>query len=353
MDRIRHTCETRLQERYSASDRSWAARRLDRELKIIRERGQVGAFEEAASTAQLIRDRGDSCRLIGAGCCSLVAYLTDLSEIDPIQHGLPYERFLETGQGRTVHFVLVSTTPTITEREAALLKSEAVTVHPATALEAVPCLVARRVRRQHSGIGKNAATWDDPAAFALLRSGDIEGINQLDGTELKELLPALKPRSLMDIAAITAAYQGEVNQPGLIARYINRASGETARSPNWIVEETLQETRGMILFQEQIMLLLNRLADIPLADGYAFVRAVSKRNWEQIGTFAEWFMAEADKAALEEWDSGELFETIREAAAWAVCKSHHLAQAVTTYQAAYLKAHHPEEFNRALKLVHH
>lgn len=349
MDRIRHTCERRIQERYSASDRSWATRRLNRELEAILKQGHDRAFEEAITTARFIRDRRDSCRLIGAGCCSLVAYLMDLSEIDPIQHGLPYERFLETGQGRTVHFVFVATTPTITEREAALLKSETVIVHPATTLEAVPCLVARRVRRQHSGIGQNA----DPAAFALLRSGDIEGINQLDGTELRELLPALKPRSLMDIAAITAAYQGEVNQPGLIARYINRASGETARSPNWIVEETLQETRGMILFQEQIMLLLNRLADIPLADGYTFIRAVSKRQWEQIGTFAEWFMVEADKAGVEERDSGEIIERIREAATWAVCKSHHLAQAVTTYQAAYLKAHHPEEFNRALKLVHH
>src|SRR5690606_30532680 len=150
--------------------------------------------------------------------------------------------FLETGQGRTVHFVFVATTPTITEREAALLESEAVTVHPATTLEAVPCLVARRVRRQHSGIGQNA----DPAAFALLRSGDIEGINQLDSTELKELLPALKPRSLIDIAAITAVYQGEVHQPGLIVKYVNRASGDDARGSNWIVEETLQETRGMI-----------------------------------------------------------------------------------------------------------
>lgn len=349
MDRIRHTCERRIHERYSASDRSWAARRLDRELKTIRERGQVGSFEEAAATAQFIRGRGDSCRLIGAGCCSLVAYLTDLSEIDPIQHGLPYERFLETGQGRTVHFVFVATTPKITEREAALLKSEAVTVHPATTLEAVPYLMARRVRGQHSGIGQNA----DPAAFALLRSGDIEGINQLDSTELKELLPALKPRSLIDIAAITAVYQGEVHQPGLIAKYVNRASDEDARGSNWIVEETLQETRGLILFQEQIMLLLNRLADIPLADGYAFIRAVSKRQREQIGTFAEWFMAEADKSGLDERDSGELFERIREAATRAVCKSHHLAQAVTTYHAAYMKAHHPDEFNQALKLVHH
>jgi DNA polymerase-3 subunit alpha len=285
-----------------------------------------------------------------------VAYLTDLSEIDPIQHGLPYERFLnerflKSGQGRTVHFVFVATTATITEREVALLKSEAVTVHPTTTLETVPYLVARRVGRQLSGIGQNA----DPAAFALLRSGDIDGIHQLDGTDLKELLPALKPRSLIDIAAITALYYGELLQPGLIAKYVHRASDEDARGSNWIVEETLKETRGMILFQEQIMLLLNRLVDIPLADGYAFIRTVSKRQWDQIGTFVEWFMAEAeaDKAGLEEWDSGELFETIREAAEWAVCKSHHMAQAVTTYQAAYLKAHYPEEFNRALKLVHH
>lgn len=359
MDRIRHTCEGRIQERYSAHNRSLATQRLDREVKTIRDREQVEAFDQAVRTAKLIRDRGDSCRLTGAGCCSLVAYLTDLSEVDPLQHGLPYERFLEASRGRMVRFSFVATTPTITETKAAneatelatLIKNEFVTVHLATALEELPCLVTRRVREQHSGMGQNAITLDDQAAFALLNSGDIESIYQLDGTELKELLPTLKPRSLMDIAAITAVFQGEVHQPGLIASYVNRASGEDSRRPNWIVEEILQKTRGTILFQEQIMLLLNRLADVPLADGYAFIRAVSKRQWEQVGLFAKWFMVEADKAGHNESELCELFEEIRMAAAWTPCMSHHLAQATTTFQGAYLKAHYPEEFMRELQLV--
>jgi DNA polymerase-3 subunit alpha len=184
-----------------------------------------------------------------------------------------------------------------------------------------------------------------------LRSGDIEGIDQLDGTHLKELLPALKPRSLIDIAAITALYYGELLQPGLIAKYVHRASDEDRSQSNWIVEEILRETRGLILFQEQIMLLLNRLADIPLADGYTFIKDVCKRKREQIQKFVDRFMAEAGKAGLEDRDSQELIERIRAAATWATCKSHHLARAVTTYQAAYLKAHHPDEFRQTLKLI--
>jgi DNA polymerase III alpha subunit len=347
MDRIRHICERRIQERYSASDRSGAAQRLDRELRIIRETGQIGPFEEAIATAQFFRDRGESCRLIGSGCCSLVAYLMDLSDIDPLQHGLPYERFLGTGPGRTVDFTFVATPPTLTQRNRCRFQSEAVTVRAATTLETVPYLVARRVGRQLSGIAAHA----DPAAFALLRSGDIEGIDQLDGTHLKELLPALKPRSLIDIAAITALYYGELLQPGLIAKYVHRASDEDRSQSNWIVEEILRETRGLILFQEQIMLLLNRLAGIPLADGYTFIKDVCKRKREQIQKFVDRFMAEAGKAGLEDRDSQELIERIRAAATWATCKSHHLARAVTTYQAAYLKAHHPDEFRQTLKLI--
>jgi DNA polymerase III alpha subunit len=107
----------------------------------------------------------------------------------------------------------------------------------------------------------------------------------------------------------------------------------------------------MILFQEQIMLLLHRLANIPLVDGYAFIKSVCKRRWEQVRTISEWFGAEATKTGLDEVEALELCERMRLAAEWVGCKSHHISEAVRIYRSAYLKAHFPREFEQTFELI--
>ncbi len=96
---------------------------------------------------------------------------------------------------------------------------------------------------------------------------------------------------LTDIAAITAIQSGEVHESGMLDEFIRRGfNGNHKKPEHWLVEETLQETRGMILFQEQIMFILNRVAD---TDAYSFIKAACKRQWEQVATIREWFVIEA------------------------------------------------------------
>jgi DNA polymerase III alpha subunit len=357
MDRLRQYCEQRLPILYQPEEQSWAGLRLHQELKAIHAYNQGQAFEEARRSVQLIRDQGGDCRLIGAGCGSLVSYLLGLSDIDPMTHGLLFERFLEANSLRTVQFQLVAywkAGPVEAERQPIHdgQSNPAVRIQHATPVEAVPELVAEEIRRNDHSFDLTSIPPHDELAYLTLHYGYTDGLSRFDSLDARRLLSDLKPRSLTEIAAIKAILIAETEEPGILDEFVQRGFIKNCLvSAEWLVQKTLDDTRGMILFQEQIMLVLNRVADIPLADAYTFIKAVCKRRWEQVATFREWFVAAAVGNGMDEPEAHTLFESIRNSATRAVCKAHHLSEALTTYRTAFLKAHFPREFDRALHVI--
>lgn len=359
MDQMKEFCQERLAEMFRDKDRPLVAERLRQELETIQVSDQVGGFEKARKAVQRLSGQGVSCRLTGAGCSSLISYLMNFSQIDPTEHGLPYERFLNANPAGTIQFKFLANSQINRSEEdfAAILDEAAcdlITFRIETTLARIPSRVAEEIRQTDPHFKLSSIPLNDEAAFELLRSGDIEGINQFEGSEIRGVLPDLKPRCLTDIAAITAVQLGEVHETGILNEYIRRGfKRDHEEQENCLVSEILQETRGMILFQEQIMLIMNRVADIPLAEAYTFIKAVCKRHWEQVAIFREWFVAQILGNGAGEPEALRLFEKTRDAATRAVCKSHHLAEALTTYQAAYLKAHFPREFSQTLQNIQH
>lgn len=357
MDRLRQYCEERLPILYQPEEQSWAGLRLHQELKAIHAYGQGQAFEDARASIQLIKNQGGQCRLIGAGCSSLVSYLLGFSEIDPIEHGLPYERFLEASSNRTVQFQFVAHPKT--DRFGAEyqpiqdgLSSGAVRIQQATPHEAMPGLIAEEIRRTDYRFELALIPQHDQMVFETLRSGHIEGFSQFQGLDARRLLSDIKRRCLTELAAIKAIMIAEDDEPGTLDEFIRRGDTQNhSESKEWQVQTTLVQTRGMMLFQEQIMLVLNRVADIPMADAYAFVKAVCKRKWEQVATFREWFVVAAVGNGMNEQEALTLFESIRNSATRAVCKAHHLSEALMAYQTAFLKSHFPREFEKALQII--
>ncbi len=356
MNQLRQTCEKRLLALFSDEDQTCVAFRLHQELQSIERFGHAGAFEKAQRAVQLLKVPGVRCRLIGAGPCSLVSYLLGLSKIDPYQHGLPYERFLESNSSRPLQFHFVAYVPTgiicETQFENQNGFSNTVTFRQSNSLDTVPWQVAHEIRQTNPDFSLNMIPWNDEATFDALRSRNVRGISQLDGAEIHKFLSDLTPRCLTDIAAITAIQTGEVQEPGILNQYMRGELIQDHQQPvPLLVAETLQETRGMILFQEQIMLIFNRVADIPLADAYTFIKAVCKRQWESVATMRDWFLVKADGNGISQADALTLFQKVRDAATRAVCKSHHLSEAVATYRAAFLKVHFPSEFSQILQTI--
>ena len=134
----------------------------------------------------------------------------------------------------------------------------------------------------------------------------------------------------------------------LISEYTeNQCEELTENSPN-LVDHLLRETRGIILFQEQIMLLLNRLGGISLSNAYDFIKRVSKRDYSLVPSYRSQFRHNVKQYCCER-KAVELFDQVAVAGKVAVCKSHYLANALTAYQITFLKAHFPDKFRVAAR----
>ena len=188
---------------------------------------------------------------------------------------------------------------------------------------------------------------DDPPTFALLSSGRTAGIFQLESPGMRDLLTGLRPDRFEDIIAIIALYR-----PGpmdLIPDFIKRKQGKipiTYEMP--ALEEILQETYGVIVYQEQVMAIANRVAGFSLGQADILRRAMGKKKPEEMDKLRAKFIDGAKSRKISAAKAEKLFDLIQKFAGYGFNKSHAAAYAVVTYQTAYLKAQYPREFMAAL-----
>jgi DNA polymerase III subunit alpha len=190
---------------------------------------------------------------------------------------------------------------------------------------------------------------DDKDTFALLCRGETKGIFQLESGGIRDLLQKMKPDHFRDIIATNALYRPGPLEGGMVDDYVQVKLGrKKATYVHPVMKELLEETHGVMVYQEQVMRILNRLGGIELANAYTCIKAISKKNLPMIAKYQEAFAAGAMKQGLSEKQAGELFELIAKFAGYGFNKSHSTAYALIAYMTAYLKAHHPLEFMAAL-----
>ena len=190
---------------------------------------------------------------------------------------------------------------------------------------------------------------DDKETFALLCRGETKGIFQLESGGIRDLLQRMKPDSFRDIIATNALYRPGPLEGGMVDDYIEvKHSRQEPVYPHPVMKEVLEETHGVMVYQEQVMRILNRLGGIDLSSAYSCIKAISKKNLSAIAKFKEEFIAGATSQGLEEKRARELFEMIGKFAGYGFNKSHSTAYALIAYMTAYLKAHYPVEFMAAL-----
>ena len=179
--------------------------------------------------------------------------------------------------------------------------------------------------------------------------GETKGIFQFESGGIRDLLQRMKPDHFRDIIATNALYRPGPLEGGLVDEYIEVKHGrKPANYPHPVMKEVLEETHGVMVFQEQVMRILNLLGGIKLADAYSCIKAISKKKLEMIAKFREAFIDGAREKGLEKKKAEELFSQIEKFAGYGFNKSHSTAYALIAYQTAYLKAHYPVEFMAAL-----
>ena len=191
--------------------------------------------------------------------------------------------------------------------------------------------------------------FDDPETYALLQRGDAKGVFQLESDGIRELLKRMRPDNIRDIIAVMALYRPGPLEGGMVDDYINVKHGRAKPSyVHPVMEEVLAETYGVMVYQEQVMRILNRLGGIELSSAYACIKAISKKKFEIIDERRKEFTAGAAKRGLSEDASKDIFSLIIKFGGYGFNKSHTAAYAQVGYQTAYLKAHYTPEFMAAL-----
>ena len=205
--------------------------------------------------------------------------------------------------------------------------------------------------KKHRGLELDPLTFplDDEATFKLLQRGETKGIFQLEGGGIRDLLTKMKPDSFADIIATSALYRPGPLEGGMVMTYVNVKHGiEPVPKVHPVVDEVLAETYGVMVYQEQVMRIINRLGGIELSKAYACIKAISKKKAEIIEKNRIEFVKGAQERGMKEDEAQNLFGLIEKFAGYGFNKSHSTAYAAIAYQTAYLKAHYPVEFMAAL-----
>ena len=190
---------------------------------------------------------------------------------------------------------------------------------------------------------------NDPKTHALLASGKTSGIFQLESSGMRNMLVRIQPVCFEDLIAILALYRPGPLESGMVDDFIQRR-----RDPSKIVynppelESILKETHGVIVYQEQVMAIANRMAGFSLGQADLLRRAMGKKKHDEMARQKEQFLNGAKANGFTEQKAETIFDQMAYFAGYGFNKSHSAAYALVTFQTAYLKAYHPNAFMAAL-----
>jgi len=190
---------------------------------------------------------------------------------------------------------------------------------------------------------------DDAATYRLLSSGDTTGVFQLESSGMKDLLVRLKPGCFPDVIALVALYRPGPMESGMIDDYVDRKHGR--KQVSYLVpqlEPILEETYGVIVYQEQVMKIAGALANYSMAEADDLRKAMGKKIPEIMAAHRERFQKGAVENKLPADKAASIFDLMEKFGGYGFNKSHSAAYALIAYQTAYLKAHFPVEFLAAL-----
>jgi DNA polymerase-3 subunit alpha len=230
-----------------------------------------------------------------------------------------------------------------------LLKMDFLGLKNLTMIEKTVDLVA-----QSSGIrvDPDDLPLNDEGTYALLARGDLEGIFQLESSGMRQIVRDLKPSSLEDISSILALYRPGPLDAGLIPKFINRKHGREAIDFAHVkLQPILQETYGIMVYQEQIMKIAQDLAGYSLGEADLLRRAMGKKKKSEMEKHQSLFVDGATQRGVDPRVAESLFEQMVLFAEYCFNKSHSTAYGAVTYQTAYLKAHYPVAYMAALLTV--
>ena len=226
--------------------------------------------------------------------------------------------------------------------KAGLVKFDFLGLKTLTVLEkAVELLAETGVR-----VDINGLPLDDKATYELMGRGDTVGVFQLESAGMRDVLRKMKPDKFEDIIALVALYRpGPMDN---IPIYIARKKGEEELDYLYdTLQPILQETYGVMIYQEQVMQIAQTLSSYSLGEADLLRRAMGKKIKEEMAAQKARFVDGAVENGVPKNKAAEIFDQVDSFAGYGFNKSHAAAYALIAYQTAWLKANHPVAFYAA------
>jgi DNA polymerase-3 subunit alpha len=264
---------------------------------------------------------------------------------DPLTEYLPIQRKPEPGGE-------LSDAPIVTQyemhgvEELGLLKMDFLGLRNLDVIEITRDLVERStgVRPEVDDI-----PLDDEKTFELLRRGDTVGVFQLEGGPVRTLLRSLNPTQFEDVAALVALYRPGPMAQNWHTEYADRKNGrKPVTYPHPDLEEVLGPTYGLMIYQEQLMRVAQKLAGYSLEEADNLRKATGKKIREVIAKERSRFVDGCVAQGYGKEFGEQIFDTIEPFADYSFNKSHSVGYGYLAYQTAYLKANYPVEYLAAL-----
>ena len=210
---------------------------------------------------------------------------------------------------------------------------------------------AKRLIKQDTGIelDPHELPLDDKDTYALLSRGLTSGVFQFESEGMRDILRRYQPERLEDLIALNALYRPGPIQGGMVSDFIDRRHGRkpvTYLLP--VLQGLLEETYGVIVYQEQVMQIANLVAGYSLGEADLLRRAMGKKKASEMAGQRERFLQGALERGYPKRNVIKLFELMEQFAGYGFNKSHSAAYGFVAFVTAYLKTHYPIYFMAAL-----
>lgn len=210
-------------------------------------------------------------------------------------------------------------------------------------LTIIDSVLEKIYEHENKKISINNIDFNDEEVYKLIRSGDTDGVFQLESAGMKNTLAQLKTSSFIDIVNALALFRpGPMDMiPSFVRRKFKK---EEVKYIHPSLKEVLESTYGAIVFQEQIILIAQKFAGYNLGQADILRRAVSKKKADVLENERERFIEKSKCMGHDEKTSNEIYDYIVKFANYGFNKSHSVAYSVVVYQMAYLKTHYYKYF---------
>ncbi|NBR07060.1 MAG: hypothetical protein EBT92_15025 [Planctomycetes bacterium] len=348
--------------------------RLKQELQVIKQLNLSGFFLILWDIHRFASCKGHVIILDGPATSSLILHQLGLSPVNPIHHGLLFERFLdpnqafapsfqfsisEGGQEEVVRYArekygcddslkgnpdylayLKSWKSPATGKEDQLKINLIISPALTVLKHSIKLIVFRKKPLP------DVVPTSDGKTLQLFKQGRTEGVYQFQGKGIQNLIGELRPESIEELSAAIAMYQGQSNLAEILVGYMAQKHGHLKRAPfHPSLEEILKETHGILIYHEQVMEIARCIGGLELREGFKLIKAICKEKEKEVDQIKERFLKGASDKQIETEMAEMMFGLILQRGKYTVCKANIIAAAIVAYQMGYLKAHYPEEFD--------